>query len=242
MTEILLLGTFHFLESDMDFYTEASQLQLKSLAENIAKFNPDAIAVELAVHEQKAANESYQQLSLRDFEDYEMMKTNTLGTVTIYGGQYPITYNNEAIQIGYRVAKMLNKEQVYAIDDDAPLNNDFKPSNKFMNILKEMQYLAASSNSSIKQLLQCYNSDEWSAKNHLLYIENNRINYNNNYIGSEFASEWYRRNLKIFSNLQKLSEEHSKIFVLYGAGHLKLLKDLILASDDMILADTMSYL
>lgn len=50
MTEILLLGTFHFLESDMDFYTEASQLQLKSIAENIAKFNPDAIAVELVVH------------------------------------------------------------------------------------------------------------------------------------------------------------------------------------------------
>lgn len=241
MTEILLLGTFHFLESDMDFYTEASQLQLKSLAKNIAKFNSDAIAVELAVHEQKAANESYQQLSLSDFEDYEKMKTNTLGTVTIYGGQYPITYNNEAIQIGYRVAKMLNKEQVYAIDDDALLNNDFKPSNKFMNILKEMQDQAASSNSNIKQMLQCYNSDEWSAKNHLLYIENNRINYDNNYIGSEFVSEWYRRNLKIFSNIQKLSEEHSKIFVLYGAGHLKILRDLILASDDMILADTMSY-
>ena len=242
MTEILLLGTFHFLESDMDFYTEASQLQLKSIAENIAKFNPDAIAVELAVHEQKAANESYQQLSLSDFEDYEKMKTNTLGMVTIYGGQYPITYNNEAIQIGYRVAKMLNKEQVYAIDDDALLNNDFKPSNKFMNILKEMQDLAASSNSNLNQMLQCYNSDEWTAKNHLLYIENNRINYDNNYIGSEFVSEWYRRNLKIFSNIQKLSEEHSKIFVLYGAGHLKILRDLILASDDMILVDAMSYL
>ena len=39
MTEILVLGTFHFLESYMDVFSEAAQAELDSLARGICGFS-----------------------------------------------------------------------------------------------------------------------------------------------------------------------------------------------------------
>ena len=49
MTEILVLGTFHFLESPMDVFSAAAQEELDSLVRKFLPFQPDAVAVEAAV-------------------------------------------------------------------------------------------------------------------------------------------------------------------------------------------------
>ena len=85
MTEILLLGTFHFLESDIDFYTEEAQAALEALTGRLAAFSPDCIAVEGAFSQQAAVDESYRRLKLSVFNDYEKMKTETLGSITMFG-------------------------------------------------------------------------------------------------------------------------------------------------------------
>ena len=110
MTEILLLGTFHFLESDIDFYTEEAQAALEALTGRLAAFSPDCIAVEGAFSQQAAVDESYRRLKLSDFNDYEKMKTETLGSITMFGKRVPISYKNECIQIGYRLGKRLGLE------------------------------------------------------------------------------------------------------------------------------------
>lgn len=46
------------------------------------------------------------------------MKTQSLGATEMFGGKHHVTYNNEAIQIGYRLGKILNTQEIYAIDDD----------------------------------------------------------------------------------------------------------------------------
>ena len=66
MTEILLLGTFHFLESDIDFYTEEAQAALEALTGRLAAFSPDCIAVEGACSQQAAVDESYRRLKLSE--------------------------------------------------------------------------------------------------------------------------------------------------------------------------------
>lgn len=121
MTEILLLGSFHFLQSNIDFYTLDSQKQLQSLVENVAAFSPDKIAVEASAISQNYIEISYDKLCLSDFQNYDKMKNTNLGEIEIYGQFMPITYDNEAIQIGYRLGKILHHQRIFALDDDSQL-------------------------------------------------------------------------------------------------------------------------
>ncbi len=49
MTEILLLGTFHYAEEPPDIFSPTVQDELDSLVFRLAGFGPDAIAVEGAI-------------------------------------------------------------------------------------------------------------------------------------------------------------------------------------------------
>ena len=57
------------------------------------------------------------------------------------------------------------------------------------------------------------------------------------YEGSQLVLQWYERNLKIFSNLQNICEKEDKVLVLIGSSHLKILKELIIASSEMDLCE-----
>ena len=245
MTEILLLGTFHFMESNIDFYTSDSQNQLQIITNKLARFNPDKIAIECAVHAQKSIDDSFKKFRLSDLANYEKMKNETLGTVKLYGQIYPITYNNESIQIGYRLGKMLHLEKIYCIDDDTVLDMSVI-ENATGSLKTKIDYFSKDmekhKNDTIQKLYEYYNSQEWSIKNHRIYLEANSINTNNTYNGSMFVTKWYERNLKIFSNIQNLCTDCKRLFIIYGAGHLQILRDLINDSDDLILIDNKNYL
>ena len=144
MTEILLLGTFHFLESDIDFYTEEAQAALEALTGRLAAFSPDCIAVEGAFSQQAAVDESYRRLKLSDFNDYEKMKTETLGSITMFGKRVPISYKNECIQIGYRLGKRLGLEKIHAVDEDAETGGALfaHPSDRVQPLLQALRTCA----------------------------------------------------------------------------------------------------
>lgn len=50
------------------------------------------------------------------------MQNKTLGKICMFGQRCPITYNNEAVQIGCRLGKTLKHSKIYAIDNDTILN------------------------------------------------------------------------------------------------------------------------
>lgn len=54
-----------------------------------------------------------------------------------------------------------------------------------------------------------------------------------NYEGTQLLLQWYERNLMIYSNLQNLAEDGDRILLLIGSGHLKLLRELVLADPQM---------
>ena len=245
MAEILLVGTFHFMASSIDFYSSKIQTELDTLVRKMSAFCPDVIAVEAAVNAQKSVNLAYNKLKLADFQDSNKMRTETLGEICMFGQKHPITYNNEAIQIGLRLGKLLNHDKVYAIDDDTFLNMDVmqEPS----TLLKEAKdafsaYKNTQTSEAISELYKHYNSEEWSRLNHNVYIQANMLSTNNYYAGAEMVSKWYERNLKIFSNIQRLAVDHKRIFIIYGAGHLQILRDLINADSNLKLVDVNGYL
>ncbi len=246
MTEILLLGSFHFLESSIDFYSSEIQNELDLITRKLLKFNPAVIAVEAAAKAQEYIDKSYEIFDLMDLQDRNKMQNETLGEIYMFGQKYPITYNNESIQIGYRLGKMLAHSKVYAIDDDTILNMDVMYNKPPSSLKEAMNALHADMNKhmndTIVDMYKYYNSEEWSKLNHSIYIQANMISAGNNYAGAEMVTKWYERNLKIFSNIQRLADTYRRIFIIYGAGHLKILRDLINADSNLKLIDAGKYL
>ena len=172
------------------------------------------------------------------------MRSETLGNIHMFGQTCPITYNNEAIQIGYRLGKLLNLDDIYAIDEDIDLGES---ATKLMPFLTDtINELNENTNrhekDSIIELYKYYNSVEWSKLNHNIYIRANAIKLDDFYTGVEMNTKWYERNLKIFANIQQLAGKSKKLFIIYGAGHLQLLKDFINADNNLHLVDVYQYL
>jgi len=245
MTEILLLGTFHFMESAIDFYSLEAQKELQIISEKLIKFTPDAIAVEAASHAQKYIDISYDKFDLKDLNDFDKMKSETLGEIYIFGGFYPMTYNNEVIQIGYRLGKMLSLPKIYAIDDDVRL--DMSPMKSVEPSLSEAKselkmHLKNEPKKSIINMFRYYNDNEFTELNHNTYIQANSVNADSDYSGAKMVASWYERNLKIFANIQRLATKNKRILVVYGAGHLKLLKQFIDSDKNLKLISIDEYL
>ena len=237
MTEIFLLGTFHFMERDWDVYSSSNQREIREFVQCLAKFRPDAIAVEGAVHQQAVIDSAYARVSPDDFENESLMRTTTLGEITLFGQTVPITWNNECIQIGFRLGKMLNLPRVHAIDADMVLDQkllgETVPEELRQRLSHLNAYLREQKGDTLLSFYRCLNSLQYSRLNHLIYLAANAVNTNGSYNGSAHVAQWYERNLRIFSEIQALSKEHRRIFILYGAGHLQILRELIQADDRM---------
>ena len=244
MTKVFLLGSFHFQESGFDFFTTDTQRQLAAINERLCRFEPDAICVEAAVHAQTDVDASYEKCALSDFQDYKKMRNETLGTIHMFGGVYPISYQNEAIQIGYRLGKLLGAKKIHAIDDDTELH-DIKE--KFIERIehasqKHNEHMQYCGEDTIVDQLRFYNSEQWSYHHHQLLLIRNEAGAGASYVGANHLGQWYTRNLKIFANLQALSETKERIFALYGCGHLSILRSLVNACENMELVDYHDYL
>ena len=245
MTEVLLLGTFHFMESSIDFYSDEIQNELDLLTKKLLSFDPHAIAVEAAVNAQAYVDKSYEKFTLADLQNKNKMQNETLGEIYMFGQTYPITYNNESIQIGYRLGKLLGHSKVYAIDDDTILNMDVlhNPSSSLKEAMNALHTdMNKHINDTIDELYKYYNSTEWDILNHSVYIKANSISMDNDYAGAKMVAKWYERNLKIFSNIQRLAFNKERLFIIYGAGHLHILKDLINSDNNLKLIDIYKYL
>ncbi|MCH5274073.1 MAG: hypothetical protein J1E35_10395 [Lachnospiraceae bacterium] len=244
MTDVLLLGSFHFKDSKKDFYSFETQEELNSLAQTLLRFSPDAVAVESAAHQQAAVNAAYQKFSLCDLQNADKMRNETLGEIQMFNNIGPLRYNNETVQIGFRIAGMQGLSEVYAIDDDSEIDGEVfeHPSLAMQEAMKNFFDYDGECENTIADMFRHVNSAEWSFRNHQVYLRANEVGNHENYLGTRMLAQWYERNLKIFSNIQRLAEQHSRIFVVYGAGHLQILRDLICADSRLRLADVMQYL
>ena len=245
MTEVFLFGTFHFLEQKWDIGSESLQREISELVGKLASFRPEAVAVEGPVHQQAVIDAAYRRVSLSDFDDAALMRTGNLGEITAFGQNHPISWNNETIQIGFRLAKQLNLDCVHAIDadmllDDTQLGNYQDRISAPLGRL--LEYTRDNKGDTLVSNYLCHNTAEWSRLNHQMYLTANSINEGGRYNGTTFMTQWYERNLRIFSEIQALAGRYKRIFVLYGAGHLQILRDLISASEDMKLISADQYL
>jgi len=232
--DVLLLGTFHFanfnpenngdvLEINVpDILTDENQKELEKIAQAISDFRPDKIFLEYPYSKQAKLDTIYKDFNETDFSQAK---------------------RNERVQLGFRVAKKIKHKQVFAMDyrTEFPydsLVNQMQKAKQFHLIEKDSLELERiekfenemfASNKSLSEVL-FYNNDQDNRQSDInWYVSvSNQGGTKDNFVGAYLASEWYRRNLYMYSIIQKTIEKNDeRIMILAGASHIGMFKDFI---------------
>ena len=229
--EVLLIGTFHFVNFNpvnngdvvdikiRDILNENDQKELELISDKIKAFNPDKIFVEYPFDLQKKLDSTYSSFSTND---------------------YSKEVRNELTQLAFRAAKKLNHKRLFAMD----YRTSFYYDSLIQQMVKAKQYdLIAkdsielerlerdenelfASDKPLTEILYYYNDDKRRKEDVNWYVNlANQGGEKDNFVGAYLASEWYKRNLYMYSIIQKSIEKGDKrIVISAGASHIAMFK------------------
>jgi hypothetical protein len=88
------------------------------------------------------------------------------------------------------------------------------------------------------------NTEQALQESHGLYLTGwFKIGSGHAYPGVDWVTAWYNRNLRIFANLQRItSSSGDRILVIFGAGHIPILRHCVLALPEYNLVEVSEYL
>jgi hypothetical protein len=238
-TDALLIGTFHFNNPGQDvvktkafdILSKESQHELELIADRIKKFKPDKVFVEWEYADQLGLDTLYNHYLIGSFEQYINSK---FPSSNFYR-------ENEIFQLAFRAAKKSNLPKVYAVD---VRNNNFPYDSLIASIDSVNQpYLRHEIDSAINAITKIinYNNSNLSLRKNLEYLNTpsyhqmdlgfylqylNPAGRANNFVGAYLVSEWFKRNLYIYSLIQRqVGPTDKRILVLFGASHVSLIKE-----------------
>ncbi|MFD1602916.1 DUF5694 domain-containing protein [Flavobacterium artemisiae] len=243
-TKILLLGTIHFetphldefeLKTD-DFLAPKRQQELEELTEVLKRTNADKVMIEKPLNQQRKIDSLYN---------------------AYLQNSYKLTVS-EREQIGFRLAKKLNLKHINCIDVFYGMKHDslVAVTAKDKNQLYLLKELGTNANNllheidsvvkgnSITEVIKYINRDELLQRNLSLYLKYlAKVGAGENYIGAESVSDWYLRNIAIYANIMnQISPNDKYVILIFGQGHIPILKHLIENNDDFELVEVNSVL
>jgi len=88
------------------------------------------------------------------------------------------------------------------------------------------------------------NTEERILASHGIYLVGSfKAGVGEEYPGPDSKTAWYNRNLRIFANLQRITErEDERILLIIGAGHLPILRHAVQASPEYALVEVSEHL
>lgn len=244
--EVMIVGTYHMDNPGRDVnnakvdsvLTPLKQKQLVEAVNQLAKFKPNKIAVEMVAKQPD--------MTAGDFEKFTPASL--------------LTDSNEITQIGYRLAHQLGHKVVYAIDEQSD-TIDYFPYDKVEAFAKEnnqdklmepgrewfkratAKFEKAQKSKTVRQLLLDINKPQRAMDEmRLVYYPFLGIGSQKSLIGAELNAGWYQRNAKIFAKLNLVAKPGDKILVLYGAGHNYWLRHFVDQMPGYKLTDVVPYL
>jgi hypothetical protein len=233
-TKILLIGTIHFetphkdqfeLKTD-DFFSAKRQSELEDFTNVLSQTKATKVMIERSVENQRS-NDSLYNLYLTD--------------------HYKLTVS-EREQIGFRLAKKLKLNHINCIDKfygmslDSLMGATAKENNQ-LYLLKDLgteanamlsDYGNKLKKGTITEVLKYINKPEELKRNLSIYLKFiAKIGAGKNFIGAEAVSEWYLRNLAIYSNVINQVEPSDKyVILIFGQGHIPILKHFLENNDN----------
>jgi hypothetical protein len=236
-TPLLILGTFHMEGSDQDavkakpgdMTTPRRQREIAELVDRLSAFRPTRVAVESS-RISSYWNERYAKWR---------QERGALG-------------ENEIEQLGFRVADAAGLESLSPVDypmwmdgTTAADRHDPRPQSASAPVappatsplLADLEAQVAAdldllSRSSVSEYLVYLNSPARAVKNQRWDVLSNLAPGagTSMYETTDYATYWYKRNLRIYTNLVDIAGPSERILLIIGAGHKYLLDGL--ASDD----------
>ncbi|HYE22468.1 MAG TPA: DUF5694 domain-containing protein [Verrucomicrobiae bacterium] len=241
--QVFMIGTFHFAyfnfdahktakDAQVDILSPQKQKELEQVVQYIARFKPTKIAIEAG------ANTGY---LMRRYEKY-------------LAGEHKLA-KNEIEQIGFRLMERFKLDTIYGVDA-APLLNDLynhKDSLILRPLLDSIYHdWDFQSTDTITKLYKIYY--DWDDQitlqlpllNYFKFLNSDKV-LNRGfgaYLNGDFtlgkhrgadalAMHWYARNLRIYRNIQQIvTSPNDRILVIFGAGHIQILKHLFECSPE----------
>lgn len=243
--QVMILGSYHMdspgldqVNIQVDDVTQPKrQRQIAALVEQLARFAPTKVAVEMEPKSDTSAIAAYEK-----FTPADLLKNR-----------------NEITQIGFRLAYRMKHRAVFAIDEQSK-TVDYFPFDKVEAYAKangQDTQLAtlksawtaegASQNAmqkrlTVSQILRELNAPQAIERAQSSYTSMLAIGGGTDWVGADLNAAWYLRNAKIHAKLMKLVKPGDRIVVLYGAGHNYWLRDLVRTTPGLVLVEPRSYL
>lgn len=240
--KVLLVGTFHFgypgldeHKTDeaykIDILSPQKQKEVKELVDYIARFKPTKIMVESGpntgylMHEYRRWKKGEDELDRQEIDQICYRLLDQFHLDTLYGvdaASFSRQYSRSA-KDSASVNPIFRK--IYANTDVAVSDYDdrywewYDLDDKWTYEMPLLEYF------------KYQNSDIVINRMHGHYILSDESKDYNAVDG--LALNWYSRNLRIFKNIQTIdTDENDRILVLFGAGHLAILKQQFSASPE----------
>lgn len=229
--KVILLGTYHFnnpgndiiKSKERNILSKESQQDLDKIVEKIytSNYRPDQIFVESSFNKKKQLNTNYQSYLKNKYHEF---------TDTIKNARMKRYYTEgETFQLAFRLAKKLNHQELFPIDSMIEMRFDIllKEVNSNPELKKEFDEINKSLSDNcldekdLSKVFLCLNQKSKLDNNLGFYFSfANKIMIGNDYFGARLVTDWYKRNLVMYSNIQnQLKPDTKTIFILVGTGH-----------------------
>ena len=240
--KVYVVGTFHFdgaagdvyKTSKQDMKTPENQKELDDLVRRLARVLPDKIFVEWTPDRQGFVDTTYR-LYLQ--------------------GQYELG-NNEVYQVGYRLGKLLKRENIYCADADGDFNYDSlisyavqhhqtdmladlnHPKDSIAKLISARigaiySYYQPPAGRTLTDIILSNNTPEVIASGADLYnLVYARVGQGREYPGADLGGDFFKRNMRIYTNiLRQIDVAHDTCILVYiGSGHVSFLKQIFSSS------------
>jgi len=240
--KVLNFATFHMRATsdansvEFDENDKKNQEEAKKVAQMISKFKPTIICVEIPPSEEADLNAEYQKY--------------------ISNPKEGSSYSGEVRLIAFEVGRISKVPKLYAIDHKMAYN--YNIGNEITNAidsntLKEFYsnpfkfYPELNVNQDKLSLLEKLSlGNTPKCLDFLINVNADLLTYigtENNFEGADEAAKYYHRNLRIYSNLNRIPvTKEDRIFILYGGSHTAFLNEFMKRSPKYEVVNTMDYL
>ncbi len=256
--KVLLLGVFHFAYPNLDTFKHKEQVDMLSerrrgeaaeVVERLAAFRPTKIAVEARANREAKVNAEYQAyragtLEIEADEGHQIsfpvaavMGHDRLYGIDEWGRRY---FSEQEIseyarkRLGDAATGLSEEELWYRLHEES-----WGEQGRRLMAYGERMLVEGT----LREHLLFLNSDEHLAVDHGMYLSWLDSVPGDYTMPDHITSWWYDRNLRIFANLKRITESpDDRILVVFGAGHMPILKHLVSCSPKHELVDLRTYL
>jgi hypothetical protein len=238
--KVLNLGTFHMAGTsdahkvEFDAESEKSISETYQIAQMIAAFKPTVICVEREPDENKDLNSDYQKYLAQN--------------------EYEPNYQGEIGLIAYNVGKIAGVKTIYCIDEQATAAYNYNIYNELDNAVDTITAkgyidsvlgsLSTIEKGSTLERLKAFNTKEFY--DILINLNADILAYTatkDGFEGADEVAKFYRRNLRIYSNLNKIPlTKEDRVFIIMGATHAAFLNEFLQRSPKYELVNVFDYL